>query len=145
MYKINNNYTSSLNSLRLQQLLTRYFVLFILTVVFANQTYAVQASSPITQFSANFKAKHTYLTKIHRYNPVKSSPDPYEQQESIEELEVSEDLNDSFNSLNLSVLRLDFSLLAFTVQNRYYQLKQSYQKRPAVALFILHHSWKSFL
>ncbi len=66
-------------------------------------------------------------------------------QENSDENQLTEDFWESFFLAGEPLdCRYDFSLFkSFNI--RIGQLSQSYQNRPGVALFILHHSWKSYL
>jgi hypothetical protein len=76
--------------------------------------------------------------------PSSTFPFPSDQ-ESTDESQLTEDFWESLLLTGEPLdCRYDFSL--FKSSNiRIVQLAQMYQNRPGVALFILYHSWKSFL
>lgn len=76
--------------------------------------------------------------------PFESAP-TQDENDSPDENELEDNYNDGFNSFalnNASSLSSGFSI---SLKNRFVQTEQALQNRSRVPLFILYHSWKSFL
>jgi|SRR6476661_3115835 len=144
MYKSNNQYSSLIKSHRLYTSLFSTIILFILAIFFAGQVYGSHHNYK-QKVAPDFTLSHkNCFSKAHFYYPVKPGTIPYEQENS-DDNDYSEDFNENFSSLNFNVVDEDIYPYSFCIRSRFYQLAQSVHKRPVVALFIMHHSWKSFL
>lgn len=67
-----------------------------------------------------------------------------EEPEVLDEMGADDDSDFEFAAL-LQYLLSTYKFDSVTGQNLFAQLTQSIQNRPTVSLFVLHHSWKSFL
>ncbi|WP_026902804.1 hypothetical protein [Pedobacter glucosidilyticus] len=86
----------------------------------------------------------TYVKQYHPHLPSESFPKPY-QEEAADNQERFEHINDHIGLLNWNITTAIDSYSSSSVKRLFTQLLQSYQNQPQVALFILHHSWKSYL
>lgn len=91
----------------------------------------------------HFSFSNAALSIHHNKLPLDTGSNP-SNQESSDEDEISEETNDFLDS---SGLFTPFSSLQIVTGENFYlfQLNQTLQNCSIIALFVLHHSWKSFL
>ncbi|MRX47469.1 hypothetical protein [Pedobacter puniceum] len=91
----------------------------------------------------NIISSGSCVKQYHHHLPSESFPKPY-QEEASDDNEPLEYDDDSL-ILNWNITAGSSLQICSSVKRLLTQLLQSYQNQPQVALFILHHSWKSYL
>lgn len=116
------------------------FFVWIQATVYAGYQQVENSGKKNSGYNAHQGSKNNSTSK----SSSDSFPVPSDQ-ESSDENELTEDFWES-QLLTGEPAGCDYDFSLFKSLNlRIVQLAQSYQNRPGVALFILHHSWKSFL
>ena len=120
--------------------------LFFLTLLTALQ---LKESSANDKYDAAFPHQDliscgSCVKQYHHHLPSESFPKPY-QEEAADDNESLEHADDHIDLLNFNTVVESSLQICSSVKRLLIQLLQSYQNQPQVALFILHHSWKSYL
>ncbi|KHJ36711.1 hypothetical protein PBAC_31000 [Pedobacter glucosidilyticus] len=120
--------------------------LFFLTLLTALQ---LKESSANDKYDAAFPhlnliSSGSCVKQYHHHLPSQSFPQPY-QEETSDDNESLEHNDDDSGFLNWNIVAGSSLQKCSSVKRQLTQLLQSYQNQPQVALFILHHSWKSYL
>ncbi len=120
--------------------------LFFLTLLTALQ---LKESSANDKYDAAFPHQDliscgSCVKPYHHHLPSESFPKPYEE-EASDDNESLEHGDDDSGFLNWNIVAGNSLQKCSSVKKLLTQLLQSYQNQPQVALFILHHSWKSYL
>jgi hypothetical protein len=117
-----------------------FFFIWIQPTVYAGYQSDKKSGKNKSGYQVKQDSKKHSTSKI----PSNSFPVPSDQ-ESSDENQVTEDFWDSMLPAGDPLdYQYDFSLFK-SLNIRIGQLSQSYRNSPGVALFILHHSWKSYL
>lgn len=108
---------------------------------FSSENNSISANRQ--KHNINFSFSNTALSTHHNKPPLNTTSNSSDQ-ESSDENEITEETNDILDSPGL-IYSFNF-LQIVTGQNFYlFQLNQTLQKCSKIALFVLHHSWKSYL
>ena len=125
---------------------TFLFFLFISISVFS-QSVCFDSINHINKYTNkqtnSFNSGKGYIKQFQNNLPLDLTPKSNEKELSNEN-ELIEDTNDNLNYLNYLSAYNNFKI---TIGINFYlhQLTQSLQNGTSIALFVLHHSWKSFL
>ena len=124
-----------------------FFVLFLGSMFAWQQSFAAVHTAPhsylrASEFIVSFTDNSFSSHQIPHHFPFKSTPAPQEQ-ESLDEdnLEDFDDDSDSSSAIHTTENTLTYSFTGTT----FIQISQAEQNCVAVPLFILYHSWKSYL
>lgn len=124
------------------------FILFVFTflLVFNQSVYSTEKKSiekiPQKQNITN-SSNCSYFNSYKNSNPKNKLPNS-DEDKSADENEVSED-SDNISSYSACLITNYTFKITVGLNHFLFQLKQTFYNRCKIALFVLHHSWKSFL